>query len=929
MRLGRNRWWVVALAGFLMAVTACNRFDPARPVVFVPPPTTIGGGGVGVSSQIEIEYPLFKGLTEVVAGSTVVHLRWPDASDNNDAPADLRYRVYASLTLGDQDFTTPTLETAGGVTTATITGLTDGAPIYVVVRAVDLDDNEDPNTVEWLALPNPVRYLGGPGASASGDGLSPSSAFASMPQAFIALFGQDVNLYVAAGGYPSNVSLSDGQSLYGGFSGNFSFADRDPSVHVTEFSFTSPIPHDLVSLESGTLPIVFDGCVVSGNLESETGVKIDEVPFSVANCEIRDTTIHGVEILSDVVFGDSLMGTIRGCSIVRCLGEGIVINALGDLVIDDNQIVDNGNEGVESQWLYGISDETTRIVITRNVISRNGDEGVDLDFAEVTEIAPTLPSQGARIRAVLRSNEIRDNVLSGIQIDLDFENSDGVDFEARLEDNQVSGNHGGGLLLDGDARGAFRLARNVISCNRGAGITISGTPDGPWCRLLHCRILGNQGAGIDVTDHVGIEARYSLFARNLGGALRGTRAWIDVRNSVLLGNAVASDTDAIRYSSIFAEPVPSGADVGMVFADPLLENTPLLAEPIVSAASASEAIIVQVAAFASGDTIEIDDDGIARTVTAVLGDRIEFAPAFGRPTEPGDIVLRFAGNDVVEREGLSASSPAIDAGDPLETDRDGTVADLGPIGGDTPGNVGIETGLAVETPPTDMVGAAPLPSLLLTSPNWALRMRRNVTVEIANNVSLTLAGAPTPLVPVADPNPEVFAFTTPTAGLPDEVYLVELEPVTLVDLDAPERQPDHVELRYRVAALDTDADPVGSDANGTAATAQVVALPVSISGTVQSATDRDYYRVTLSGGDRLRTELISGRRELPLIGRLSITTSDGLSVLATASAAPPTTLDPLLDLFIAPNDGDYLVRVESAIGVGSTADAYELQLSVE
>jgi hypothetical protein len=56
--------------------------------------------------------------------------------------------VYVSPSAGLHDFTMPTIETAAGAKSATIGGLLEAKPYYVVVRAVDAAGNADANMVE-------------------------------------------------------------------------------------------------------------------------------------------------------------------------------------------------------------------------------------------------------------------------------------------------------------------------------------------------------------------------------------------------------------------------------------------------------------------------------------------------------------------------------------------------------------------------------------------------------------------------------------------------------------------------------------------------------------------------------------------------------------------------------------------------------------
>ena len=101
--------------------------------------------------------------------------------------------------------------------------------------------------------------------------------------------------------------------------------------------------------------------------------------------------------------------------------------------------------------------------------------------------------------------------------------------------------------------------------------------------------------------------------------------------------------------------------------------------------------------WAPGNIAEIGDDGIVRSVVSVFSDRIVVAPAPGTLVNAGDVIFGFPGGSIVsESEVLGTGSVAIDSGDPEEVDiDDDTRTDLGPVGWDTPGNVGVETGISV------------------------------------------------------------------------------------------------------------------------------------------------------------------------------------------------------------------------------------------
>ena len=93
--------------------------------------------------------PTFDGVTGGMAlGATVIELSWAAASDDTSPASDIAYNVYMAETSGAQNFTTPTLTTLGGATTALVTRLRAGTTYHFVVRARDRALNEDTNTIE-------------------------------------------------------------------------------------------------------------------------------------------------------------------------------------------------------------------------------------------------------------------------------------------------------------------------------------------------------------------------------------------------------------------------------------------------------------------------------------------------------------------------------------------------------------------------------------------------------------------------------------------------------------------------------------------------------------------------------------------------------------------------------------------------------------
>lgn len=905
----------------LLSLLGCNRFDADRVAVFAPGTPDLEVG-IGVASQVAVEHPLFAGVSDLVAGDGVLGVGWDAAADNNDAPEDLVYRIYVAPSPGGQDFSAPDAETTPGATWHELDTLTNGTTLYVVVRAVDLEGNEDPNEREWMATPNPVRYVNVASPGINPDGLTPGTAFNNLTQAAFAVQPlAGVNLYVAQGFYGLNVLVFPGTSVYGGFSADFDLLSRDPEARVTEVTVNSAAT--IFDVQDTDLLSVIDGFVVSGNQVAATGVKAEEAFVRLTNLEIRDLVNQGIELAAGTIPGTRIAGLVARCTVRRCLGEGILIRGVCDLVLDNNLIVDSAFEGIESQFVLAVAGEESRLVLTRNRISGNGAEGIDLDVAEFSETDPTL-SQGGEVRLILRNNEVFDNGLHGVQIDVDFEPEDGVDLRARVDDNLIRSNDGHGVLFDGDAQAFLRLSRNVISANSGHGVLLSGARPGPWCSISHCRILGNSQSAVACEGLLGVEIRHCMIRGNRNGAVAAPVAYVDVVNSILIDNSSAVSVSRIRHCLLDGDPLAVIPGPGVLEGQPAaLENHPEETTFFIGTGNGTAALADTTTWFV-GDTLEVLDDAVAREVTAVTSSTVSWTP----PTavESGDFVARFpSNNDVLEREGFLFGSIAIDAGDPFELDRDGTRADLGPVGGDTPGNVGVETGLE-GSPVLELVSIDPTPGFLTAGRTWQLRFNRPLSNgswgearvlrngQIVDSFSSLLEDelrvAVFQLGPVPAP-----AFT---AG--DSIVL-ELLPGA-----GPGALERHIELEFTAAAAASDADAMIMGSNDSPPNAQGLSqLPALVSGTVETTADLDYYAVSLEAGQIWNVELLVERLDSPLLGRLSILSGDGATVFSTTN--PVASGDPVVPPFVVPATGSYLILVESVDGIGSPDHRYEIGLS--
>lgn len=103
----------------------------------------------GARTPNDVTPPTFAGA-EGVANETTKSLDviWTAATDDLSSPDQIVYEIYQATKPGTESFTTPTLTTLPGATSATISGLSAGKKYYFVVRARDKAGNAETNTIE-------------------------------------------------------------------------------------------------------------------------------------------------------------------------------------------------------------------------------------------------------------------------------------------------------------------------------------------------------------------------------------------------------------------------------------------------------------------------------------------------------------------------------------------------------------------------------------------------------------------------------------------------------------------------------------------------------------------------------------------------------------------------------------------------------------
>jgi hypothetical protein len=907
----------------LLALTSCDRFvPPTAPVVAVD--SVPDGGGLGSDGLAQVSHPRFGGITDLVAGDGMVRIGWAPASDDETPAEQIEYLIFISPDSIPIDLDSPDF-IAEGATNLTVEGLPNGEMLRVLVRALDTSGEVDSNRNEWVATPNPIRHVRS-GANASGaDGLTPETAFPTLAQAVATSISlQGVNLYVAEGLYPENIFLFPGMMVFGGFLQDFQVDQRDPVKHLTQFGIL--FPSDLVYLRPGDLLNGIDGISLAGNDIAETCVFAEDCNSRITRCRMSGATTQGIDLRSDYLEGEKIRVHIADCVVADCSGEGIRIQGIPEIRIDDCEIRDNLNEGIESQWIRAGTDYDARIEITRCVIKRNGDEGIDLDIASIDGPGP-VSEVGARIRVKIRHCSIEENQLEGIVIDLDYVESDQMDVRIRIDDNRIRGNQMSGIFLDGDADAAIRISRCQISANGSDGILASGISTGPLPLVHHCNILGNGGAGLATHGLGSISAWHCWIEGNGGGLWRSLRGSITIRDSLLSSTAAPIDPAPLHYCLLEGAVLPADAP------DHLISGS---IEVVGRPAGYSRATILEGGTLLLHQpppqlenlAVEIADDGSLREISSIRGPMITVDPPLiaSRVAGSSNQVSVFfwpTGENPFEDCTPLPGSALIDAADPATLDIDGTPHDLGPLGANPLHFVGPDPALSDPPVQTQLRYISPAPSMPSISGNWSLSFTRDLPAASEYSISVLVDDIVRTSDTAINVDGTVIHLQIDPPPLPGQFIRLQIRPF---DDDGNGNGLPRRLIFDQYAALSWMEDET-TGANDSPLTApEIEAEPVLIFATIDSASDEDWYLITPPTAGPFQVELLARRDGSLLTGLLEWYSSGGQTLLGSSQASAPFFFDPFLEDVETGPSGSILLRVSGTTDAGNVEQPYRLLL---
>lgn len=459
--------------------------------------------------------PLFMGIQQLLPGDGEIIIRWESGVDDHSTSENLRYQIFTAPKSGKQDFDAqPQFVTEPGVNFYRITDLKNGQVIHAVVRCVDESGKSDTNENEWAAVPNPVRYVN-ESVSASGTGLQPPSAFKTIDEAIGAAIGMPgVNIYVCEGNYAERFLLFDGMSIFGGFSDDFTTLP-DPKKHKTRL--LGEPNKDTIILPPGETLVAIDGFSFEGSGTARRAIMADDCVIRISNCEIRNFADKGIQIETDDDDGGEASGSILNCRVSENRGDGLRIEGFVDLSIRESHFLNNAQSGISAPALSTRSGGKTRLDLRRNQIAGNGDIGLNIRISSPKKVDSNDPP---RVRIGLRGIDCHTNGDHGVSLDIRYSDDDFIDMRTRIESSSIRDNLRSGVHLDVDALGDYSIQGCEILSNRGeAGVFITGDSDRPLVRVIDSKLFLQSGNGIRL-DGIGmLEVQRCSFGGNKAPAV--------------------------------------------------------------------------------------------------------------------------------------------------------------------------------------------------------------------------------------------------------------------------------------------------------------------------------------------------------------------------------------------------------------------------
>jgi hypothetical protein len=579
------------------------------------------------------------GLASVAAGESALQVRW------RTPPAGHETALYVGTDRDTLRDGPPLVEGPGG-TTLLLEGLDEDTTYFV---GLGLREVGDP---AWVPVGRVLTASTGAPIHVSADadpsvadGRSPATAFDDVARGLLtALTAGGGNVWIAGGEYEvAHLPLLAGVHVQGGFDADFELARRDPAAHATIWRAAPGAT--AVGVQGDGPAAILDGLRISGGSGGAVGVDVID-----ATVELRDVTVEGFAdrgVRVRDASSDENDITLLGCSVSSNGADGLSVSGAVDVFLEGSVFANNVQEGVELDPLFALEGELARLRVRDCRFAGNGTEGLDADLAAPVGSVPGAASFDVRIEG----SRFERNGADGMLIDIDYEGVVGWHAAIEVRGSSARANRGSGFHLDVDAPADVLLHRIRSTANAGDGVLITSESDPGVVSVSTSVATGNLGAGLrSALGNRSILASHCVLAGNAAGGIVGD----------VVPNSAAS---VVFHHQPNAHPrthVAGGVEESEA-AVRVFERAPA-AYLRIDARDGDHLAVSDTAALGSGATVEVADDGTARTAVTVSGVGLTLDRSPSRLEVPGVLSVFPDGSGVREDFTLAAGSPALRAG---------------------------------------------------------------------------------------------------------------------------------------------------------------------------------------------------------------------------------------------------------------------------
>lgn len=284
------------------------------------------------------------------------------------------------------------------------------------------------------------------------DGLSPSTAFATIQRAAAAIRNPGDQVIVGPGTF-SDGDIFPARSGYEGHEVEF-VADTAGAVTgdaAGPVVVRPQAPHTTGFLLAGRHDIRIDGFTILGAVDA------------------------GIQVRADVTAVNSSNVTIRNTEIRNCVKRGIDITASGTIVVANNRAMGNGSAGVSIDGVAGVG---ATVAVLNNQASSNGSHGLFVVNAGGGAITDNDFEQNAEYGILVRASanvDVEGNTVvanhDGIGAGFGANATDAVS-AVRVTDNDVRSSVSAGINVV--ASDSAAVEENTVANSGATGVTIVG-----------------------------------------------------------------------------------------------------------------------------------------------------------------------------------------------------------------------------------------------------------------------------------------------------------------------------------------------------------------------------------------------------------------------------------------------------------------------